>query len=91
MKLIPIGIADEVRAEVARQRLTLKELADRSELSYASISRKFGTTTPNRKVDVEELFQISKVLHVPASELMRRAEEAAKRKQQQLEQEGDTK
>lgn len=66
---------------MARQRLTLKELADRSQLSYASISRKFGTTTLKRKVDVEELYRISQVLKVPASELMRRAEEAAKQKE----------
>lgn len=80
--------ANELRGESARNRISQVTLSAKSGLSISTIHR---LTTAQKTPTLAELNQISSVLNVPASELIRRAELAAQRKQQQQEQEGDPK
>ena len=73
MQNIPIGIAPEVRSELARQRMTMKQLAEKSGLSYDSIRRKIKEES--RDFTVGELNLIAQTLSVRVSTLILRAEE----------------
>lgn len=73
MQSIPIGIAPEVRSELAKQRMTMKQLAEKSGLSYDSIRRKIKEES--RDVTVGELNLIARALSVRVSTLILRAEE----------------
>ena len=73
MNNIPIGIAAEIRSELGRQRMTMRELADKSGLSYDSIRRKVKEET--REITVGELNLIAQAVNVRVSALVLRAEE----------------
>ena len=66
-----MNINAEIRAELARQRLTYADLAERLGTTRQNIWRKL---TSERTVHSDDLVLIANVLDVPASELMRRAE-----------------
>lgn len=70
----PIGplVAEEIRAEMARNSMTISHLAQQLPMSRSTLSRKLNQTgdfTPG------ELSQISAAIGTPASDLMRRAED----------------
>lgn len=70
----PIGplVAEEIRAEMARNSMTISHLAQQLPMSRSTLSRKLNQTgdfTPG------ELSQISAAIGIPASDLMRRAED----------------
>lgn len=75
MNNIPIGIAAEIRSELGRQRMTMRELADKSGLSYDSIRRKVKEET--REITVGERNLIAQAVNVRVSALVLRAEERA--------------
>lgn len=73
MKLIPNGIAREIRAELGRQSMTMADLAARTELSYSTVVRKIGNE--ERELTTGEFARIANVLGVSPSELFERAEQ----------------
>ena len=70
-----MGFAAEVRAEMGRQGITGAELANRSNLSRPTITRKI--TQGAGDLSLEQMESVSRALNVPVWELMRRAEENA--------------
>lgn len=66
------ALASEVRAEAARQRLAGTAIAEHLGYTKQTISQKLNGRTA---ITVEDLFAIGKLLHVPAAEIYRRAEE----------------
>lgn len=70
-----MNVALEIRAEAARQQITLKEVAHRMNTYPERLSRAFNG---ERKLKYSEVIQAANALGVPASELMRRAEKAEK-------------
>lgn len=64
----------EIRAEMARNRLSASALADKTHLSYSTIGR---LTNAKKSPKLDELTKLAEALGVPAFELVRRAEEAA--------------
>ena len=64
----------QVRAEMARQGLTLRELATRLGLPYATLRYRFESSTALRMRDLSDIAQ---VLQVPLSQLVERAERNA--------------
>lgn len=67
------ALASEVRAEAARQRLAGTAIAEHLGYTKQTISQKLNGRTA---ITVEDLFAIAKLLHVPAAEIFRRAEES---------------
>lgn len=63
----------EIRAELARQRMTYADLAQKLGTSRQNISRKL---TSNRPISSTDLFEIAHALNITASEIIRRAEQA---------------
>ena len=72
MNYLPIGIAPEIRAELALQKLSYQDLADMTGLSAVSISRKVGTE--KRELTSSDIWKISQALGIPLSILFARAE-----------------
>ncbi len=70
----PSELVSEIRAEIARQKLTAANVSRATDISRASLSRKLSGTN---EFTVKELFLVSAVLGVPFSEFLRRAEQAA--------------
>lgn len=71
----PLGqrVADEVRAEAARQGMRgQSELARKAGLTHPTVRRYFWSG--ERATTLHALEQVSRALGVPASELVRRAE-----------------
>lgn len=66
-----MSIASEIRAEMARKKLTVAELADGAGISRASLSRKLHEHT---ELTLAELVRIAYILGTTASDLMRRTE-----------------
>lgn len=71
-------VVPEIRAELGRQKLSYAELADSLKTTRQKIWRIL--TDDNRPLKDQEIKAIADVLGVPASELVRRAEEAEERK-----------
>lgn len=71
------ALASEVRAEAARQRLARTAIAEHLGYTKQTVSQKLNGRIA---ITVEDLFAIGKLLHVPAAEIYRRAEEAAEKK-----------
>lgn len=67
------ALASEVRAEAARQRLSRTAIAEHLGYTKQTVSQKLNGWTD---ISVEDLFAIAKLLHVPAAEIFRRAEES---------------
>ena len=67
------ALASEIRAEAARQRLAGTAIAEHLGYTKQTISQKLNGKTA---ITVEDLFAIAKLLHVPAAEIFRRAEES---------------
>lgn len=82
MEIIPIGIAAEIRGEMAKQRMTQAELARATGLSVMTISRKIGSET--RDLTMLDLWKICKALNVPIIELMKKATHEPDRAEAQL-------
>ena len=59
---------------MARQRVTVLQLADATKIPSSRLHRRFNGSTP---LNSDELARIAAYLRVPASELVRRAEAAA--------------
>lgn len=55
--------------------MTMKDLAQKSGISYDSVRRKVGSES--REITISELSAMAAVLETPITEFMRRAEEAA--------------
>lgn len=74
MSVIPNGITEEIRAELARQKRTLRDLSKASGISYDSVLRKINHHS--RSLSLDEFIAIADALNIPASELTARAEAA---------------
>lgn len=68
------ALSNEIRAEIARQNKTVSSLADEIKYRRATLSAKLNGHT---SFSGEEIGKIANCLNLTASELMRRAEEAA--------------
>lgn len=66
-------IAAEIRAERARQSLSMQELAAKAGFSRLALSRRVNGNVPMGSLD---LVRIARALGLPAAEIMRRAEKA---------------
>ena len=66
-----MSIASEIRAEMARKKLTVAELAAGAGISRASLSRKLHE---HNEITLPELLRVARILGTSASEIMRRAE-----------------
>lgn len=67
------ALASEVRAEAARQRLAGTAIAEHLGYTKQTVSQKLNGRIA---ITVVDLFAIGKLLHVPAAEIYRRAEES---------------
>lgn len=67
-------VAGEVRAEAARQKVTVTALAEATGMSRVILGRKLNGSAP---IGIEELVRISRALNVPMSRFLAAAEEAA--------------
>lgn len=72
MEVMTSGIAAQIRAELAKRKMTLGELSEKTGLSQASISRK--VSMESRGLTAIDLHKIATALDLPVSELYRRAE-----------------
>lgn len=70
-----MDIGAEIRAEMARKKLTGVSIAQKIGISRQALSSKLSG---NHDFSSTELFKISDALNVKTSELLRRAEEAEK-------------
>ena len=66
-------LAGEVRAEIARQGLTLVNVADAADIARSSLSRKLAG---KQDFKMAELTRVAAVLDIPPSTLVARAEAA---------------
>lgn len=64
-------VSDEVRAEMARQKMSVKELAERLQMPRTTLSARLNGRAP---FTVDELTVAGRALGVSAAELMGRAE-----------------
>lgn len=71
---IPFGISEEIRAELGRQRLSLRDLSKASGISYGSVLRKINHHS--RSLSLGEFIALANALNIQASELIARAERA---------------
>nr|DAS06914.1 MAG TPA: Cro/C1-type HTH DNA-binding domain protein [Caudoviricetes sp.]DAS97210.1 MAG TPA: Cro/C1-type HTH DNA-binding domain protein [Caudoviricetes sp.] len=74
MTNIPFGISEEIRAELGRRKLSLRDLSKASGISYDSILRKINHHS--RSLSLDEFIAIANALNIQASELIARAERA---------------
>lgn len=70
----PTALALEIRAEMARQRLSASDLADRCELSEPQMARRLSGSV---SLTVSDALTIAGALGVPLWKLMARAESEA--------------
>jgi transcriptional regulator with XRE-family HTH domain len=70
------AVADELRAEMARRRISVKELAQLADIPYGTLRRKISA---ERYIDVAELDQLAKALGVTSADIVRAAEKHAGR------------
>ena len=66
--------SEEIRAELGRQRLSLRDLSKASGISYGSVLRKINHQS--RSLSLDEFIAIANALNIHASELIARAEQA---------------
>lgn len=71
---IPTGIAAEIRGEMGKRQISMKELANQTGMSYASIIRKINEGS--RQLSIEDLSKISNALGIKISTLVTRVEQA---------------
>ena len=69
-----MSVAAEIRAEMARQRISLSEMNERTGYTKQKLSRMVNVEA--QQLDMEAARAIAKALGTTAWELMRRAEEA---------------
>lgn len=69
--LILAVLAGQLRAEAARQRVSLRDLARNSGVPYPTVQKSLAG---RRMIDVSELARLCQALHVSASTLFERAE-----------------
>lgn len=62
-----LRVANNIRAEVARRRLSQVKLAEQVGIRQQALSRRLNGTTPFR---IDELARIAEVLDMPLSELV---------------------
>lgn len=74
MNFISPQVAGEVRAEMARQRITVERLATATKIPPSRLHRRFSGRVA---FDTDELAAIAAYLGVQASELVARAERVA--------------
>lgn len=65
-------VASEIRAEMARQRMSVRDLSESSGVSPSTITRK--VQNEERRLLVDEINAIGEALGLPGWELMRRAQ-----------------
>lgn len=68
-----VTAANEIKAELARQSMTVKDLSELMHCQYETLRRRLKGEAPLTDVDITA---IGKALKVPGWEFMRRAEEA---------------
>lgn len=76
-----IALGREIRAEAAAQRITIDELAKRAGVSRASL---YNWADAKVSMPIAGLMSLSVALGVPAYELLRRAEERARRNAEEV-------
>ena len=69
-----MSVAAEIRAEMARQRISLSEMNERTGYTKQKLSRMVNVEV--QPLDIESTSTIAKALGTTAWELMRRADEA---------------
>lgn len=74
------AVAAEIRAEMARQGLKQRDLADGTGLSIDSIKRYVGASSRPRAIDVPTLYAICAVLGVDPGDLAHAAADALRRR-----------
>ncbi len=62
-----IDVAAEVRAMIARQRLSQTVVADRADIARSTLSRKLQGATP---FTIDELYRLAEVFGIDAAELL---------------------
>lgn len=62
-----VAVADNIRAEMARKRVTQQTVAEHLGVSQPAVAARMSGKTP---LDVNELFAIADLLDVPASQLL---------------------
>lgn len=68
------ALADELRAEAARRRVTIRELARLSDVPYPTTRK---SVAGERMIDVEELSRFGRALETTGADLLYRAERRA--------------
>jgi len=69
------AVAAELRAELGRQRLSMREFSRRSRLPLTTLQR---TLSGKRAIDVDELFEICDWLEIEAGDIIEAAERVAR-------------
>lgn len=69
------AVAQELRAELARQKRSAKRLAEENGLNRSTLHK---TLNAQRAIDVDDLFTLADLLNVSAAELFSRAEAIAR-------------
>lgn len=72
MEVMTNGIAAEIRGELAKRKMTLTELSERTGMHFSTISRKVSLET--RGLTMLEVHKIASALGITATELVSRAE-----------------
>lgn len=72
MNVIPTGIPAEIRAELAKRKMSMRDLSEKTGLSYDTVIRKISNES--RLLDVAELFLIAGALDVSPAGLVANAE-----------------
>lgn len=70
--VLPRAVAAEVRAEIARQGVTQRSVADASDIHRVSLGRKLRGQTD---FYLDEFLRVCEAIHTSPSELIRRAED----------------
>lgn len=74
MNIIPTGIPAEIRGELAKRKMSLRDLSEKTGLSYDTVIRKISNES--RSLDVGELFLIATALDINMSQIVSSAEQA---------------
>lgn len=77
-----MSIAEEIRAEIGRQKFTLTRLSRLTKIHPSTLSRKLHKES--RPLTTIEIEKIASVLNIPALELVRRAEETDKQERRKI-------
>lgn len=69
------AVAQELRAELARQKRSAKNLAESAGLTRSTLHK---TLNAQRAIDVDDLFHLADLLNISPTEIFQRAEDVAR-------------